>query len=496
MSTGRNAMEQRVKVLLIEDDPDYTMLMNMYVNEACGDSLTYELESAVSLAAGLDLLARQEYDIVLLDLMLPDSRGLETLGSVRGRSPNTPVVVLTNLEQDDTGLQAIALGAQDFLRKDKVDARRLRHTIGFALGRNRLYRQMETLIDGSPDGMLIVDRDRMVRYANAAASALLSKPQAELVGRLFPHPLTPGRATELKLAGADGGESFAEVRTAEIEWKGGPAWLASIRDMTELKKLEQVRAEVRERRRMDQMKDQLLSTVAHELRTPLSVVKAVVGTLRDRLAGPLTADQAELVGSADRHILRLTRLLNNFLDLTRLESRQSRVNRRPVEPLELVREICEGVRMANAGKPIVFLYDLPSALPTVQVDEDMIAQVLGNLLDNALRFTRSRIFIRATPSPDGVEVCIQDDGPGVPAAKRADIFDKFVQLDRPKGGAGYKGTGLGLAISREIMTLNGGRIWVDTAPGGGAAFHITLPPVTPAATAAAAEEAPHGEPHP
>ncbi len=468
-------MEQRVRVLLIEDDPDYTMLMNMYVNEACGDAIKYVLESAVSLTAGLDLLSRQEFDIVLLDLMLPDSRGLETLDRVRGRAPNLPVVVLTNLDQDDVGVEAIAHGAQDFLPKNKVDARRLQHAIGFALARDRLFRQMETLIDASPDGMVIVDRERMVRYANAAAQALLGRSRDALVGRLFPHPLKPGRASELRLENANGEETLAEMRTAEIEWKGGPAWLASIRDVSELKKLEKVRAEVRERRRMDQMKDQLLSTVAHELRTPLSVVKAVVGTLRDRLAGPLTVDQADLIGSADRHIIRLTRLLNNFLDLTRLESRQARVSRRAVDPLELVKEIAEGVRLANRGRHVVFLYDLPAALPAVHVDGDMIAQVLGNLLDNALRYTRTRVFVRASATPDGVEVCVQDDGPGVPAAKRKDVFDKFVQLDRPKGGAGYKGTGLGLAISREIVTLNDGRIWVDAAPNGGASFHFTLP---------------------
>ena len=490
-------MEQRVNVLLIEDDPDYTMLMNMYVNEACGNSLKYVLVSAVSLGAGLDLLARQEFDIVLLDLMLPDSQGLDTLVKMRAASPSIPVVVLTNLDQDDAGLEAIARGAQDFLPKNKVAARRLQHAIGFALARNRLFRQMETLIDASPDGMLIVDRQRMVRFANAAALSLLGKTRDEVVGRLFPHPLTPGRATELRLpAGADD-ETLAEMRTAEIEWKGGPAWLASIRDVSELKKLEQVRAEVRERRRMDRMKDQLLSTVAHELRTPLSVVKAVVGTLRDHLAGPLTSDQAELIGSADRHIIRLTRLLNNFLDLTRLESRQARVNRKAIDPLVLIQEIADGVRMANRGRPFVFLYDLPAELPGVFVDGDMIAQVLGNLLDNAMRYTRTRVFVRAEATPDGVHVSVHDDGPGVPVDKRGDIFNKFVQLDRPKGGAGYKGTGLGLAISREIMALNDGRIWVDGAPGGGAAFHIMLPLSTPApAQTGPTKENHHGQPQP
>lgn len=463
-------MEQRVSILLIEDDPDYTMLVNVYVNEACGESVKYVLESTETLASGLALLARREYDIVLLDLMLPDSRGLETLVKILAKAPSMPVVVLTNLDRDDLGLEAIAHGAQDFLSKSKLDAGRLRHAIGFALARGRLFQQMEDVIEGLPDGMLIVDRSRMVRYANAAAEGLFGREREQLTGRLFEYVLAPGRAVEIQLPGAVG-----EMRAAEIEWKGYPAWVAVIRDVSELKKLEQIRAEVKERRQTDGLKDKLLSTVAHELRTPLSVVKAVIGTLRDRLAGPMTPEQTEMVAVADRHISRLTRLLNNFLDLTRLESRRARVSRLPLDPLALITEVCDGVRLAHRGRSVVLDVELPRELPSVRADCDMVAQVLGNLLDNALRYARGRVTVRAKSDADAVEISVVDDGPGIPTEKLGLLFDKFVQLDRPRGGEGYKGTGLGLAISREIMTLNGGRIWADNAPGRGACFRFTLP---------------------
>lgn len=484
--------QQRVRVLLIEDDPDYAMLMSTYINEACGDALKYLLETSSSLQSGLDLLSRQEYDIVLLDLMLPDSQGLDTLVKIRGKAPSLPVVVLTNLDNDKAGLEAITHGAQDFLSKSKLDAGRLRHSIGFALGRDRLFRQMEKLVDGSPDGMVIVDRSRMVRYANAAALGLFDRKWEQFVGHLFDYELTPDRSVELKLPEADGEERLAEMRVAEIEWKGYPAWVATVRDQSELKKLERVRAEVRERRHTDQLKDQLLSTVAHELRTPLSVVKAVVGILRDHLAGPMTEEQTRLVTTADRHISRLTRLLNNFLDLTRLESRRARVTRQPLDPLELIQEVTEGVRMANRGRPVAIDVDLPQTLPSVNVDADMIAQVLGNLLDNALRFARSSVSVRAVAGEDSVEISVVDDGPGIPAEKLADLFNKFVQLDRAKGGDGYKGTGLGLAISREIMTLNGGRIWAGNAPVRGACFRFTLP-LTPKSADVPVEEDSHAQ---
>jgi PAS domain S-box-containing protein len=467
--------EQTVRILLIEDDPDYATLMNVYVNEACGASLRYALRGVERLEDGLRLLEREEFDIALLDLILPDSRGVETLDRLRRTAPGLPVVVLTNLDQEEIGLEAIAAGAQDFLPKNKVDSGRLRHAIGFALARDRLHRQMQALIDSSPDGMLVVDRSRVVRYANASAVALFGRPRDEIVGRPTTLVLNPERPRETALERAGAEPVTVEVRVAEIEWKDGPAWLAAMRDVSQIKKLEHARAEIRERRRMDQLKDQLLSTVSHELRTPLSVVKAIVGNMRDGLAGALTDDQKEMVGTADRHIDRLTRLLNNFLDLSRLESRRARINLRELDPLELIQDVAEGVQMVHRNRAVEIRLELPPVLPAVRADPDMITQVLSNLFDNAMRYARSRVVLRAAAADGGVEISVTDDGPGLPAEGLEGLFNKFVQLDRPRGGPGYKGTGLGLAITREILSLHGGEIHAENAPGSGARFRFSLP---------------------
>jgi signal transduction histidine kinase/DNA-binding response OmpR family regulator len=478
-------MDQRISILLIEDDPDFALLMNLYVNDACGEKLKYVLETASSLHDGVGLLGRKEFDIVLLDLMLPDSQGLDTLAQLRLRAPGIPVVILTNLDPEAIGLQAIGAGAQDFLIKSKVDPQHLRRVIGYALERSRVFAQMETLVRGSPDGIVIIDSAGMVRYANTAALALFNRKAEQVQGRLFEYPLDG--PSELKLPGPDG-ERIADMRLAEVEWKGYKARLATIRDVTELKRLEQVRAEVKEQRRMDLLKDKLLSTVSHELRTPLSIVKAAVGTIRDRLAGPLTDDQNELIRTADRNITRLTRILNNFLDLSRLESGGALVDLQPFDLGEALREISEDLRMTHKNKGVTLFADVASDLPLVNADRDMILQVVGNLLDNALRYTRDRIQIRAAHAGGEVVVSVVDDGRGIPEGKAAELFNKFVQLDRPKGGSGYKGTGLGLAICREIVNLHSGRIWAENVKDWGAGFHVALPVAAPAA-------APAGESH-
>lgn len=469
------ASEQRIRVLLVEDDPDYSLLMNAYLNEACGGNVRYLLECAESMSAALELLSRKEYDIILLDLMLPDSAGLETVTAARSRAPGVPVLVLTNLDQEEVGLEAIAHGAQDFIPKHKVDAQRLRHAVSFALERNRLFRRVEALVEKTPDGIAIVDRQGTVRFANAAAQALLRVRPGDPAGAMFGPVAGPEKTVEYRIDDDAGQERVAEIRSVDIEWRGYAARLASIRDVTEYKKLEQTRAEIRERRRMDELKDKLLSTVAHELRTPLSIVKGVIGTIRDHLAGPTTKDQDELIRAADKHMTRLTRILNNFLDLTRLESSAMHAERRPIQLLGLVTDAAEDARMIPRDRSPAFLLDLPTELPAVYADDELIVQVLGNLIENAARYARARVLLRAARKGDEIVVSVIDDGPGLPANRAEELFDKFVQLDRPKGGAGYKGTGLGLAICREILRLNEGRIWAENAPGWGASFNFALP---------------------
>lgn len=476
-------MEKSLRILLIEDDPDYTLLMNLYLHEA-GGGMKQEIVNAASLAQGLDLLDRGEFDIVLLDLMLPDSQGLDTLAALRRRAPGVPIVVLTNIALEETGVRAIGEGAQDYLIKSKVDQQQLSRTIGYALERSRLYGQMESLVRSAPDGIVIVDSARIVHYANPAALALLGRTAEQLQGKAFEHPLEAEGSSELKLAGPNG-EVTAEARLAPVEWRGAKAQMVTLRDITDLRKYEQARAEIKERRDMDVLKDKMLSTVSHELRTPLSIVKMAVGTIRDRLAGPLTPEQDNMIQTADRNISRLTRILSNFLDLSRLESGSAYVDPRPFDPVELVREVTDDLRMTYKYKSISLTVDAAKAVPLVRADRDMITQVLGNLLDNALRYARERVQVRVKKADGDVVISVIDDGRGIPEGKSADLFNKFVQLDRPRGGEGYKGTGLGLAICREIMTINGGRIWAENIKGWGAGFHIALPAEAAAAAPAA-----------
>jgi signal transduction histidine kinase len=197
-----------------------------------------------------------------------------------------------------------------------------------------------------------------------------------------------------------------------------------------------------------------------------------------------------MVAIAGKNLDRLTRITNNLLDLSRLESGRAQVNAKTIDLRRLVEDAAKGAGLLAQGRTLRVEVELPAELPRVVADPDMIAQVLHNLLDNALRYAKTRVVVSARSAEEGmVRVSVSDDGPGIPKDKIGQLFNKFVQVDRPSGGGGYKGTGLGLAICAETLKANHGRVWAESEPGKGSVFQFCLP--REVAYASAQEKAAH-----
>jgi signal transduction histidine kinase len=462
----------KIQILVIEDDLEYVEIVKMCLEEPDSMGLKFELERADRLEVGLKLLEAARFDAVLLDLTLPDSRGIETVERLIGRGLDVPILVMTNLGDEMTAFEAMRLGAQDYMVKATSDSRYLKRAIWYAIERHRLRAQSESIIRKAADGMVVIDADGVVRYVNGAAETIFGKPAAELLGHPFPFPAESGKTAVNKVR-AGQKEASIEMKVVEIQWQGREARLASLRDITELQRVEQLKAEIRERRRLDQLKDELIGTVSHELRTPLTIIKGAIDNLREGIAGPLAQRQSEIVTIAARNIDRLAKMINNLLDLSRLESGSSRLNRRPVDLRAVISEIATGLKLADAVR-VELRAELPAELPSVDGDPEMLGQVVTNLLDNALRYARGRVVVSAAREGAEVRVDVVDDGPGIPEDKVGSLFNKFVQINRT-AGRGYKGTGLGLAICKEILTLHGGRIEVASVVGAGTRFSFRLP---------------------
>jgi signal transduction histidine kinase/CheY-like chemotaxis protein len=481
---------RQIRVLLIEDNPDDISLARYYLADSCDSAERFSMHCERRLGVGCERLAREDFDAVLLDLMLPHHNGVEVFLEVHKLKPATPVIVLTCLRDEDLAMQAMKLGAQDYLIKGTLDGRLLKRAIRYAIERSKLLAQVQHLLAKDADGKLVVDRGGIVRYANPAAEALFGGDPKDLLNKPLPFPFSGARTDEIVIPGPHAPGKTAELRIAEIEWSGAPASLISLRDVTNDKLVSQLRAQIQETVRTAELKSSMLSCISHELRSPLTIIKMAVTFLADGSSGPLTPRQAQFVAMAARNIDREVRILDNNLDLARLQSGKVKIALRPVNLPQMIDELVQELRIADKGHELEV--DIPPGIPPVRGDCDLLAQVLRNLLDNALRFARRTVQVKvAMTEREEVRLSVGDDGMGIPRDQLGDLFKKFVQLARAEG-SGYRGTGLGLAICKEIVAAHHGRIWAESTEGRGARFHLVLPKYAAAERPAPADAKPAG----
>lgn len=466
--------EKAMRVLLIEGDADEMSVIKRSLNGGPDAGGAFEVKETSRLSTGSRLMARERFDAVLLDLSFPQRVGIEGFRKIRAQSPETAILVLTGHQDEAVAVQAVGEGAQDYLVKGTPECCLLKRAIRHAIERQRLSREVQRLLDGDAVAKLVVDAAGGVRYANPAAEALLGLKTETLRGRPFAYSSAPGEPGKIEISVPGAARRIVEMSAGSIAWNGSEARLVSLRDVSDSGQLRHLEEEARENMRVVEIKNQFMGRISHELRNSLATVKTAVFCLNDGLTGPLTPRQSRLVEMISRNVDRQVRIIDNILDLARFQSGKLKISARPVELSAILDEISQEFRIKNKAQRLSV--EFPDALPLVNGDADLLVQVLRNLLENAFRFARSQVTVKAADGGDGeVSLSVIDDGPGIPRERIGELFSQFVQLERPRGGDGYKGTGLGLAICREIVEGHRGRIWAESVGGGGASFHFTLP---------------------
>jgi len=480
-------------VLLIEDDPDDRTLVREVLSEiTLGDSRSgrYRLQDADTLAGGLAALGRTHFDVILLDLNLPDADGLEALRRMLEAQTLAPVLILTDLRDEMMGVAAVKEGAQDFLAKGQLDANLLGRAIRYAVERHRMRREvalkarelsasedrLRLLIASSADGMIITDPLGTIVFANPAAETLFNRKRAILLGSPLGLPVD-GSRTELEVVRPDGRNLTAEMRVVPVDWQGAAAYLATFRDITAHKETLRQLDDTRVRQLM--VRDQFLSHVSHELRTPLTVAQQWVALLKDGLLGPMTAEQSKALETILRNCRHLEKLIEDLLEATRSDSGKLRVDPLRTSLPALAEDAVASVRAAQRSEVVTFRLELPERLPELLADPGRVRQVLINLLSNAVKFTPAggTITLTAEPdpeSPDELRISVTDTGCGIPPEEQERVFEHLYQ--REMGAeVSRRGLGLGLYICRQIVTGHGGRLWVESEVGRGSTFHFTVP---------------------
>jgi PAS domain S-box-containing protein len=344
--------------------------------------------------------------------------------------------------------------------------------------------ELRLALEACPSGMVISDAAGTIVLVNAEIETLFGYERCELVGQsvdmLLPprlrgkHPRQreafaahPGpraiAGRDLWAMRKDGTEFPVEVGLNPIHTRGGMLVLSVVIDLTE-------------RKRHERLKDEFVAMVSHELRTPLTSIAGSLGLLVASAAGKLPDNVARLLTIAHSNSQRLARLINDILDIERIESGKVVFDFRPVEIRSLVEQAIEADRgFAESYRVRVRLAE-DAVSGEVCVDVDRMVQVMTNLLSNAIKFSSAdeEVAVTIESREAAARICVRDHGPGIPDNFKPRMFDKFAQADG-SDARNKSGTGLGLSIVKQIVTRLGGEIGFFAAEGGGTVFYVDLP---------------------
>lgn len=350
--------------------------------------------------------------------------------------------------------------------------------------------RVDSIIRSIGEGLVVVDGDGKIQFMNPAAEKLLGLDQKGAKGVPIPQlmkgehtlalakgPLRDGadhvtKQVELKSSSEDT-QKIVQASTAVIENEDGKTvgMVSVLSDITKQKQL-------------DEAKSKFVAHVSHELRTPLLSIQESLALLLGKEIGEVTPEQEKFLSIAQRNIGRLSRLVNDLLDVAKLEAGKIELRPMPFELRDMVHHVVETVRSWAEGKGVTIGEAYPEKSIQMVADPDRLTQVVTNLLGNAIKFTPEggKISVEINPEQSapgmaekpGVAVSVQDSGIGIPKQDQKRIFEKFeqVSLASPQG---VSSTGLGLTIAKEIVELHGGRIWVDSSEGEGSRFTFAIP---------------------
>jgi len=332
------------------------------------------------------------------------------------------------------------------------------------------HSRLEAVFDASTDAMIALSADTTVRLLNRAALALLTTNHREAIGRPF---IETARDYELDalvrraIAGSASETSVITLGPRRVPLRavavpitaGDWSVLLILTDLTEFQRVDQVRRD-------------FLSNVSHELRTPLAAIQALVETIENGAVEP-GEETEEFVRRIHQQVQRLTSLVNELLDLSRIESGAVSLSPEPTDLAEVIAEAVSllQVRLAQSGACV----EGPSVPGLVaEVDRPSILRVVTNLLDNAIKYSPRGSTIRAAIASEGdlVSLTVTDDGPGIPEADLDRVFERFYTGDASRAATGV---GLGLAIVKHLVRAHGGTVSASSPPGQGASFTVKLP---------------------
>ncbi len=504
------------KILIVDDESDIALILRLHLEDA--GYLTIRARDGME---ALELLTCDGYALMLLDIRMPRMDGMELLKQANQRYPSLPIIMMTAHGSEHIAVEAMKRGAADYITKP-FNCEELLKSIHRVLAltkarqenlllQQRLEeeRQMsEAILQGMADLLVAVDRQGRVITLNRRGMELLGISREEAVGRplrelirtdipvdQLPHQVVlatgqPCLDVSFVLKSTRGDLAMLSSGTLLLGSDGEVAGSIIIaRDISALKALEQE-------------KEDFVSMLSHDLKSPITAVVGSIDLVREARLGPVNDEQKEFLESAIESCDEMVEMIDNLLDVHKLEAGKLILSFRLEEPRALITKGVARFRSMARKAELSLSTSFPSKLPSLLVDRGKFLRLLGNLIANALKFTKEggRIQVSAEsvefeqfkariPStlyqPDSLPasgsylmMTVQDSGIGIPESSHSIIFDRFVQAQhRRRTRTG--GSGLGLTFCRKMMDAHGGYIWVESELNKGSSFIALFPLPSP-----------------
>lgn len=480
-------MSPKVTILVVDDEKR--------IRDGCSKILTqegFEVAEAENGIIGLQMIEREHFDIILLDLMMPSLSGFDVLAHVKALHPDTTMVVISGYATVEHSIEAMKKGAFDFIPKP-FSPEQLRVVVAKAIDYNRALKdiaeeksRMRVLINHLADGVMVTDDHKRVVLANPAFQRLIGFHGKEAIGlqaveivrneqleRMIDEALAMPAETftelseELQLTGKGGmDEAILSARCIPFRGRVGRnlGAITVLHDITTLKK-------------MDQIKSDFVSMVAHEVRNPLNTIMTQVKVVLDGVVGQVTPKQQEILGRTLEKIQGLTDLCSELLDLARIESGLITQEKETFSVTDMLQDQLAFHQTRAQAKGLDLELDpLEGNMPSLLANRRNIEEVISNLIANAINYSLEggKITVSASVEGDYLRINIKDTGLGISETDLERIFDRFYRV-KDERAKYVVGSGLGLAIVKSIVEAHHGMIRVKSELGRGSTFSVYLP---------------------
>lgn len=491
-------MANGARILVIDDE--------QIMRDGCTRILSkgdWEVTTAENGEVGLAAVKKGDgFDIILLDLMMPGISGMEVLEAVNQVDPDLLVIVITGYATVESAVEAMKKGAYDFIPKPFTPDQ-LRIVVKRALEKRLLQREMEllkserekslrdiateksrimTIINCMGDGVVVCDRDSCVVLTNPAAGRMLGLQESSLIGRPLPECGIDGTLTETITGTLSPSESTLPAVSQELCPRGSAstflrAHTAPVKnDLGETLGAVTVLQDITGLKELDRMKSDFVAMVSHELRSPVASIQQQLSVILEGLLGDLTERQLKMLKRAKERSSGLLDLMNDLLDLSKIEAGIVVQYKEPLQMEELLGKVHELMLPEAEAKGLRLKVHIESSLPQVNGDRNNLEGVFTNLVSNAIKYTPEggEITVRVKGEGENVRVEVSDTGIGISKEALPRIFDRFYRVKSEKTRQ-IVGTGLGLCIVKRIVDAHLGKISVESEEGGGSNFTVLLP---------------------